>query len=185
MNRVSLGILGLVFMVVCAPGPLSAQQQPPPAPEESAERPAGELRQAMRRYFQNQLRLELALSDEQMAELGPRVERIEDARSRANRARAATMRELRLGLREGAADDQLQSLLDRLETIENDQRAEEGSAMAEIDGMLTVRQRVQFRFFIQRFRQELQRRVQQLRRDRLGEPGPGFGDSQRPPARRP
>jgi len=38
--------------------------------------------------------------------------------------------------------------------------------MTEIDGMLTVRQRVQFRFFVQRFRKELQQRVQQLRRDR-------------------
>jgi hypothetical protein len=139
----------------------------------------------MRRYFHNQLRMELALSDEQMEELGPRVERFENARNEANRARGATLRELRRGLREGAADEQLQALLDRLDTIENEQRAAERSAMAEIDGMLTVRQRVQFRFFIHRFRQELQRRVQQLRRDRQGESAPGLGGSQRPPSRRP
>jgi hypothetical protein len=139
----------------------------------------------MRRYFHNQLRLELALSDEQMAELGPRVERIEDARTRAQRERRATLRELRYGLREGASDEQLQSLLDRLHAIETEQRAAEEAAMSEIDGMLTVRQSVQFRFFIQRFRQELQRRVQQLRRDRTGETGPGPGGSQRPPGGRP
>ena len=173
MSRTNLGIPGLLFVAVLLSGPLVAQE-PPPAPQESGERPAaGELRQAMRQYFHNQLRLELALSDEQMAELGPLVERFEDARSKAQRERAGTMRQLRRGLREGAADDRLQSLLDRLDVIDGEQREAEQAAMTEIDAMLTVRQSVQFRFFIQRFRQELQRRVQQLRRDRLGEPPGG------------
>jgi hypothetical protein len=39
--------------------------------------------------------------------------------------------------------------------------------VAEVDAMLTVRQRVQFRFFTQRFRRELQRRIQQLRGERI------------------
>lgn len=184
MNRARPHILCVMLLALCAAGPLPAQQQPPP-PEDPGGSPDGELRQAMRRYLHNQLRMELALSDEQMAELSPRIERIEGARSEARRARGTTMRELQRGLREGAGDQQLQTLLDRLDAIEREQREAERSAMAEIDEMLTVRQRVQFRFFIQRFRQELQRRIQQLRRDRMGGPGPGFGGSQAPPGRRP
>jgi len=184
MNRMRPCILWLVLLAVCATGPLSAQQEPPP-PQNPGGPPDEELRQAMQRYFHNQLRMELALSDEQMAELSPRIERIERVRSEARRARGTTLRELRRGLREGTGDQELQALLDRLGTIESEQRDTERSVMAEIDEMLTVRQRVQFRFFVQRFRQELQRRVQQLRRDRTGGPGPGFGESRQPPGRRP
>ena len=165
-------IAWLVLLAVCAAGPLPAQEPPPP-PESPGGMPDGELRQAMSRYLHNQLRMELALSDEQMAELSPRIERIEAARSEARRARGTTLRELQRGLRGGAQDEELQVLLDRLGAIESDQREAERAAMAEIDEMLTVRQRVQFRFFIQRFRQELQRRVQELRRERSGGPGPG------------
>ena len=165
MNRWVFCILGLLFLAVCVAGP-TLGQQPLPPPEDPEGAPDGELRQAMRRYLHNQLRMELALSDEQMAQLTPHIERIEGARSDARRERMTTLRQLQHGLREGAGDEQLQSLLDRLDAIENEQRAAERAAMTEIDGMLTVRQRVQFRFFVQRFRKELQQRVQQLRRDR-------------------
>jgi len=129
MNRPRHGILWWVILAFFfAVSPLTAQQQPPPL-EDPGGTPDGELREAMRRYLHNQLRMELALSDEQMAELSPRMERIEDARSQARRARGATMRELQRGLREGAGD------------------------------------------------QELQQRVQQLRRERMGGPGHGPGES--------
>jgi Spy/CpxP family protein refolding chaperone len=171
-------------VLAAAVSSLALAQQP--APGESGGPPGQELRDAMRQYLHDQLRMELALSDEQMAQLSPLIERIEDVRSEARRNRGATLRELRQGIRQGAGDEQLQALLDRLQSIEDEQRAAERSAMSDIDAMLTVRQRVQFRFFIQRFRQELQRRVQQLRRDRMGgPPGPGLDDGEPPPGRRP
>jgi len=173
-------VLGAAVLAVAVSSLAVAQQPEPEAP------PGEQLREAMRHYLHDQLRLELALSDEQMAQLSPLIERIEDVRSEARRNRGTTLRELRQGMRQGAGDEQLQALLDRLQAIEDEQRVAERSTMTDIDAMLTVRQRVEFRFFIQRFRQELQRRVQQLRRDRMGgPPGPGFDDGQPPPGRRP
>jgi hypothetical protein len=82
------------------------------------------------------------------------------------------VRSLNRGLRQGASDDELQGLLDRLESIEDEQRAFEKSVQARIDQHLTVRQRVQFRFFAERFRRRLERRIEDLQRERRG--GPGF-----------
>jgi len=96
---------------------------------------------------------------------------MERARTTARRQRTRTVFELRRGLREGTGDEELQSLLEQLERIEQEQRRLERTALEEIDALLTVRQRVQLRFFIERFRRELQRKVQQLR---SGEAGPGF-----------
>ena len=57
-----------------------------------------------------------------------------------------TMRRLRQGLRQGAADAELQAHLDALDRIEIDQRAKERELIGEVDQMLTVRQRVELRF---------------------------------------
>ena len=66
----------------------------------------------------------------------------------------------------GATDDELQELLDRFDQFEGEQRELEGSMLEEIDEVLSARQRVQLRFFIQQFRQEMQRKVQEFRGDR-------------------
>jgi hypothetical protein len=167
------------LLLLTSVGVAAAQEEPPPGDEPGGP-PDAELRRAMQEYFHNQLRMELALSDEQIAEIAPKLERIEQARVEARRERVATVRQLQRGLREGGADDELQSLLDRLDRIEVDQREAERVVMKEIDEQLTVRQRVKFRFFIQRFRRELQRRVEQLRRQRFGD-----GEGQFRPPRRP
>jgi len=164
------------LLLLTAVGVAPAQEESPLGDEPGGP-PDAELRRAMQEYFHNQLRMELSLSDEQMSQLVPKIERNEQARGEARRERAATVRRLQRGLREGGADDELQSLLDRLDRIEIDQREAERALMKEIDEQLTVRQRVKFRFFIQRFRRELQRRVEQLRRERFGD---GEGQFRRP-----
>jgi hypothetical protein len=111
--------------------------------------------------------MELALSDEQMERIVPKIEQIEALRTEGRKERAGALRQLRQGLAQGAGDEELQTVLDRLDAIEVDQRRQERQLVAEVDARLTVRQRVQFRFFTQRFRRELQRRIQQLRRERM------------------
>lgn len=124
----------------------------------------GELREAMRRYFHNRLRSELGLTDEQVQKIVPKVERIEQTKTETARRRRETVRLLQRGLRDGATDSRLQELLDRWHRGDREQQELEREILAEIDAELTVRQRVQLRFFIDSFRRQIARRVQELRR---------------------
>jgi len=161
-------LVGGFLLLVAAPLVAWAQTaEPPPGPPGEGPAPA-ELREAMRQFFQNRLRAELGLTDEQMRELAPALERMEQHRLDSGRRRGETLRELQRGMREGASDAELQALLDRLEADARQTREQEQALFAEIDKSLTVRQRVQFRFFTERFRQELERRVREWR-DRNGE----------------
>jgi hypothetical protein len=167
------GIVLCALMLVWAPGGLPRAQS-----EETGGPGDGELRDAMRRFFESRLRAELNLTDEQMTEILPMVESIEQSRNAARRERQDTVRALQDGMREGAADAELQQQLDRLDTIEQSVRAEEREVLKEIDKLLTVRQRVQFRFFTERFRRQLQNRIQSVRRERMDRE-----DRRRPPRR--
>jgi hypothetical protein len=131
---------------------------------------ATELREAMRLHFRNGLRAELALSDEQMERVMPRLEAIEEQRHRARQARLRTVQELRRGLRQGASDAELRELLERLDRVESDEQELERTMRAEIDAVLTVRQSVQFRFFAQDFRREMHQRIRHLRDEGEGRP---------------
>jgi hypothetical protein len=102
-------MLLLLSAVAVAPA-----QEESPLGDEPGGPPDAELRRAMQEYFHNQLRIELSLSDEQMSQLVPKIERIEQARGETRRERAATVRRLQRGLREGGADDELQLRRERL-----------------------------------------------------------------------
>jgi hypothetical protein len=167
-----------LFLTMLALAGISAgaQEPPPPgeppsdepAPRVGAAGPEEELGRAIRQHFLNRLRAELALSDEQMGAVAPLVEQIESTRSRLRRERLETVRSLQRGMEQGAGDDELQALLDRLEAIDEEQRLTEGEVMTEIDAQLTVRQRVQFRFYTERFRRNLERRINEMQRERGG-----------------
>jgi hypothetical protein len=147
-------------------GGMSLAQEPPPAQAPAAGPIDEELGQAIRQHFLTRLRAELALTDEQMAAVTPLVEELEEVRSRLRRDKIDTVRALNHGMEEGAGDAELQGLLDRLDAIEQERRAAEASVMARVDEQLTVRQRVQFRFYTERFRRNLERRIEDIRRDR-------------------
>lgn len=170
-------ILLALFLLLAVPAGAEAAQSPDDADAtpydasdenvdaHSVEGPlGGELRQAMRRYFHNRLRSELGLTDEQVQKIVPKVERIEQTKAETARRRRETVRLLQRGLRSGAADSRLQELLDRWHRSEREQQELEREILAEIDAELTVRQRVQLRFFIDSFRRQIARRVQELRR---------------------
>jgi len=159
--------IGRVFLCtllsVGAMGSLPAQEAGG-AQREDAVAGAAELREAMRQYFENRLRAELALSDEQMAALQPHVRALEQSRAGFREERTQTVRRLRRGLEQGAGDAELQTLLDRLDAIDTEQRAGERGILDEIDQLLSVRQRVEFRFVSEQFRRKLQERIEEMRR---------------------
>ena len=156
--------------------PLPGQAQEPERPPASER----QLREAIREHFEAGLRRSLSLADEQMAEILPRVERIEESKRETARLREGTVRELYRGMQQGVDDMRLQELLDQLESADLEQQQLELSLLHEIDEHLSVRQRVQLRFFIQRFRGELRRRVEGLQGDRRGRGGPRRGPRERP-----
>jgi hypothetical protein len=170
MSRILRHLLIPVLLLLPAASALG-QEGPPTPPGEGPE--GQELRQAIRQHFSNRLRAELGLTDEQTEALRPLIDEIERSRAQSRREKAATSRSLQRGLQEGASDSELQELLERLDTIEDEQRAFERSVQARIDQHLTVRQRVQFRFFAERFRRGLERRIDEFRRQRRGRTGPG------------
>jgi hypothetical protein len=152
-------------------------QAPPRDPPRGPVDP--ELREALFRYFEKRLRVDVGLTDEQVAEVVPRVRAMERERARSVRDRRTAAMDLRRAYREGAGDAELESLLDRIEEIDRNLRSEMDRLMGEIDASLTVRQRVEFRAFLQQFRRDVRERVQKLR----GTPSsPG---SRRPPPERP
>jgi len=156
-------LAGLLVLLTVTPASWAQE------PEEIGDDPVGavELREAMQRFFENRVRAELSLRDDQMEQLRPLLERLNHARIQAQRERAELARELRRGMQQGAGDAELQGLLDRLESIEPRQRETQREVQGEIDKLLSVRQRIQFRFFAVRFQREVQSRMQLLRNEQM------------------
>ena len=168
MMRSTIRLVVLVLLLGSAVAPCRAAQAP--GRRGGAQEGRAELRQAMQQYFEKRLRVEVSLSDPQVEHIVPRVEQLEEAKRAMRRSRMETARRLRFGLERGAADDELQELLDRLDRTERDQRELERSLQKEIDEVLSAPQRVQLRFFMQQFRQEMQSKIREFRGDRRRRP---------------
>ncbi len=167
-STTSLKVILALLLLGTAIAPAWAAQSP--GRRGGPEGEPAELRRAMRQYFEKRLRAELSLTDTQVDHILPRVSELEEAKSAMRRSRMETARRLRRGMEQGATDDELQELLDRVDRVEGEQRELERSMLEEIDEVLSARQRVQLRFFIQHFRQEMQRKVQEFRGDRYRDP---------------
>ena len=147
MNR-TLRLLPALAVAAALTFPASAQTpEPPPAAER------------LRKVFSERLRRDLQLTDEQTAEVVPRIEAIQRARGEERRQKAAAARELRTALRDGSPDAAIEKILARLDEAELRRDQEVRSRMKEVDAALTPRQRAELRFFIARFGSEVQRRV--------------------------
>jgi len=167
----------LVALALCLATVSALAQVPPRKPDSRPGDP--ELREALFRYFEKRLRVDVGLTDAQVAEVMPRVRAMERERARSRRERRATAMQLRRAYAEGAADAELESLLSRVEGIDRELRSTMDELMGEIDASLSVRQRVEFRSFLQRFRGEVQERVREFRG------GPENPRRRRPRAERP
>jgi len=160
--RVAAFVLGLLAFPALAQDPQSDGPSLPPRDPE--------LREQLFRYFESRLRTDLGLSDEQVAEILPVVRRMERERSALVREKREAMMDLRIAYREGADDERLQQRLDRVEEIDGRMATRMRSLMDEMDRSLNVRQRVEFRAFLERFRRELRDRVEQFRGNRRAPP---------------
>jgi len=138
-----------------------------------------EMEQRIRERFTSMLRSELALSDEQAETVLPVMAELDQFKREIGRERRETVHALQTGMREGASDADLQASLDRLDQIEDERRSAERNAMAKIDGELNTRQRVKLRFFVQEFRQSIERRLGN-RADRMDRRRPRPDGSRRP-----
>ncbi len=144
--------------------------------EAREEERSGELRREMQRYFSTRLRAELALTDEQMRALEPEFDALEASRVRNQRERREIGVLLRNALRDGAGDAEIEELLARFDDLALAHEKEQRERLRKIDASLTVRQRAELRFFLTRFRQDMERRVREFR---------GQGRAPRRPAPRP
>ena len=130
------------------------------SPQRNGGEERGELRQAMRQYYENRIRADLALSDGQMEQILPHIHGMEESRAAIQGERREAVQELRRGLDQGADDAALQELLDVLDGLDLRMKALEREYVALVDAVLTVRQRVEFRFFSERFRRDMRKRIE-------------------------
>jgi len=144
----------LCIVCVCA-AVLPAAAQDPQRREEHRR----EMEERIRERFTSMLRSELALSDEQAETVLPEMSELDQFKREIGRERRETVRKLQEGMHDGASDADLQSALDRLDQIEDEQRSAERAAMVKIDAQLNTRQRVKLRFFVQQFRRQLEERM--------------------------
>jgi hypothetical protein len=169
MNRHTTAILVTTALAVLFTTlPVLAQEGPPEGPPPGE----GELRERLQEAFQNRLRAALGLTDEQMEAIVPRLMELEEVRRDVHRERRRTAHALHQGLAEGMGDAELQELLDRLEALQKKELEAVDGAFAEVDRDLTVRQRVQLRFFIDEFRKRVQGKMREFH-GRRGPRGPG------------
>lgn len=122
-----------------------------------------ELRQQMHRNLAARLRADLALTDEQMSALAPRLEELERSKARGQKERRQIGVELRHALRGDASDGEIQEIQERFDpaTVLHEAQLRERSKRG--DSSLTVRHSAELRFFLSRFRQEMERRVREFR----------------------
>ncbi len=132
------------------------------------EREAATVDEGLREHFGQRLRSELSLSDEQVASILPEIEALERTRSETRANRTRDLRRLREAYEQGSDDAALEKLLTELDASQRYLQDRERATLEQIDQGLTVRQRVQLRFFLQTFRREMQQQIRQLRRDRAG-----------------
>lgn len=135
----------------------------PAAEEVPGEERSGELRREMQRYFSTRLRAELALTDEQVRALEPEFDALEASRVRNQKERREIGADLRNALRGGAGDPEIERLLTRFDDLALTHEKEQRERLRKIDASLTVRQRAELRFFLTRFRQDMERRVREFR----------------------
>ncbi|HEX6853016.1 MAG TPA: hypothetical protein VF139_16595 [Candidatus Polarisedimenticolaceae bacterium] len=162
-------IVRLLVMLLLA-APALAQDQAPPA---ETPRPG----ERLRKVFAERLRQELQLTDAQAAEVVPKIEAIERIRREGRREKAVSARELRTALRVGAPDAEIDKILARVDASEVERESEVRARMKEVDAALSSRQRAELRFFVAKFRREVDRRIR-------GEAGP-MRQRERMPMRRP
>lgn len=124
-----------------------------------------ELREAMVEFFRRGLADHVGLEDEQIDEVLPWVRKMEADRRKFRRDKARLLTQLRREYRRGGSDAKLRAALEGIDRVDREMRESQLSAQAEVDRYLSVRQQVQFRFYAQRFRRQLEQRIRGIQGD--------------------
>jgi len=117
----------------------------------------------MRKVFAARLRRDVGLDDAQVRAVVPKIEAMERERGQLLRDRLRLLRELRRDLDAGAPDAELARRLDRIDRASQDADRVARAGLAEIDRSLTVPQRARLRLLLVHFRDEMTRRIQDVR----------------------
>jgi len=150
----------VLFLGVVTSIPARAQDVEPPR--------RAAIREQARGLLAARLKADVGLSDEQVAQVLPRIESIEEARREARRARRMLLAGLRRDLAAGAPDAALQASLDALDRNEREEDRATREGLTKIDAALSVPQRVRVRFLLARLRGEIARQVESIRESRRG-----------------
>lgn len=148
----------------------AAPRRGPDDPESMRE----EIQETIEIYMLARMKRFLDLTDEQEHAVIPRIEELNSARRDFGRRRRLDLMRLRPLIEERPADEE--AIARRLEEIRADERrmeALERETEERIRRILTPSQQARFIFFQERFRREMQERLQRIRDERR--PGPPAG----------
>ena len=153
----------LILVLTCAAGPALAQPGGPGGPGEEIR--ADELRETIEIYMLSRMKIELELTAAQEQEVVPLVQELSAARQAHRQERRLSLLRLRPLVEDPATDDAaITAELERMRQGERSFREAEEAAMARIREVLTPRQEGRFALFLERFMQDMQRRLRQMRR---------------------
>lgn len=156
--------------------PVPAQEVHPEGPEHHGPPGDSDVREAMQALFDQHLRERLGMTDEQMAAVTPHMREMDRVRFRARHERREVIRALRQGMNHGMGDGELQTLLDRLDTVMKEEISSTERIITAVDRELTVRQRVELRFFMEEFGRRMREKVREIRGGGGRRSGPPHGE---------
>lgn len=179
-SRSAIAVLMLVSTCAAVAPPLAAQERampprPLPGQQRGAPEPDGLTVPELERYFDSyeifEAQRALQLDDQQFLVVGQRLQQIQRVRRRHQNQRRMLLAELREALASGLIDRDEAAVTDRLARLNAlgvAQAQEVRRAHQGLEAILTVRQRVQFRLFQERFER---RRLELLAAARRGRGG--------------
>jgi hypothetical protein len=182
----AIGLLALALPLEAAgqpPGPPTTQAppgQPPPGLQRRGGPPEGpsiaEIERYLDRFELHQAQRALGMDDAAFAPVGQRMQRIQNLRRRQRAQRLLALGDLRDAVETGRVDEDAAGMAARLAELGDlgVRHAQElRRALQALDALLTVRQRVQFRLFLERFERQKVDLVLRARQGRGGAPPPG------------
>lgn len=174
--RTNVAAVGLLFAML-APVSAAAQDRLPrgrggpgrgaPGPLQDGVSPV-EIQQLFDAYVVMQAQQELQLADEQFGSFLTRVRALQDVRRRGQMQRNRLLQELRR-LSPSGSDEQIKTALERLSELERKHADEVAEAIAQVDEVLSLRQRARFRLLeeqMERRKLDLLMRARQQNRAR-------------------
>jgi Spy/CpxP family protein refolding chaperone len=171
---------GLALTLACTLGLLT----PPSAAAPMREGRGGDdMRETITLLMMVRMKNELGLSQQQYEQVLPKVEERERSRQtnfRSRRERLAKLREVLA--REGAKDSEFTEAVESILALDEADRRQDESFVADMRRILSPRQQAQLLIFRQRFRQWIEGRMRDAQelRHRYGRPGAGRGGTGAP-----